>query len=83
MNILITGSNGYFGKSIIRSGIKGAVFFHGNRQTINLFDKESIKLFNKADTRCEGRDAPSTYIQPYPFLLVYACHSQQESGLCF
>jgi dTDP-4-dehydrorhamnose reductase len=53
MNILITGSNGYFGKSIIRSGIKGAVFFHGNRQTINLFDKESIKNFikqNKIDS---------------------------------
>jgi UDP-glucose 4-epimerase len=53
MNILVTGSNGYIGKSIIRSCIKNAVFFHGNRQTINLFDKDSIKTFikeNKIDT---------------------------------
>ena len=53
MNILVTGSNGYIGKSIIRSDIKNAIFFHGNRQTINLLDKESIKNFikeNKIDT---------------------------------
>jgi GDP-L-fucose synthase len=53
MNILVTGSNGYIGKSIINSNIKDVVFFHGNRQTINLFDKESIKSFikqNKIDS---------------------------------
>lgn len=53
MNVLVTGSNGYIGKSIIRSDIKNVVFFHGNRQTINLLDKESIKTFikeNKIDT---------------------------------
>ena len=53
MNILVTGSNGYIGKSIIRSDIKNAIFFHGNRQTINLLDKEAIKNFikeNKIDT---------------------------------
>ena len=53
MNILVTGSNGYIGKSIIRSDIKNAIFFHGNRQTINLLDKESIKNFikeNRIDT---------------------------------
>ena len=47
MNILVTGSNGYIGRSIINSSIKDVVFFHGNRQTINLFDKESIKTFIK------------------------------------
>jgi dTDP-4-dehydrorhamnose reductase len=47
MNILVTGSNGYIGRSIIRSAIKNIIFFHGNRQTINLFDKESIKSFIK------------------------------------
>lgn len=53
MNILVTGSNGYIGKSILNCKIKDAIFFHGNRQTINLFDKESIKSFikqNKIDT---------------------------------
>jgi dTDP-4-dehydrorhamnose reductase len=47
MNVLITGSNGYIGKSILNSKIEGVNFFHGNRQTINLFDKESIKSFIK------------------------------------
>jgi len=53
MNILVTGSNGYIGKSILNCKIKDAIFFHGNRETINLFDKESIKSFikqNKIDT---------------------------------
>ena len=47
MNVLVTGSNGYIGRSIINSNIKDVVFFHGNRQTINLFDKELIKTFIK------------------------------------
>ena len=53
MNVLITGSNGYIGKSIFNSKIENVKFFHGNRQTINLFDKESIKSFikeNKIDS---------------------------------
>jgi len=53
MNVLITGSNGYIGKSIFNSKIENIKFFHGNRQTINLFDKESIKSFikeNKIDS---------------------------------
>ena len=50
MNILITGSNGYIGRSILNSKIKGATFFHGNRQTINLFDKESIIKFIKQNS---------------------------------
>lgn len=53
MNVLVTGSNGYIGKSIINSNIRGVVFFHGNRETINLFNKESIKNFikqNKIDS---------------------------------
>jgi len=47
MNVLITGSNGYIGKSILNSKIANVVFFHGNRQTINLLDKECIKTFVK------------------------------------
>ena len=47
MNVLITGSNGYIGKSIFNSKVENVKFFHGNRQTINLFDKESIKSFIK------------------------------------
>lgn len=53
MNILVTGSNGYIGKSIFNSKIENVKFFHGNRQAINLFDKESIKSFikeNKIDS---------------------------------
>jgi len=47
MNVLITGSNGYIGKSILNSKIANVVFFHGNRQTINLLDKECVKTFIK------------------------------------
>jgi GDP-L-fucose synthase len=47
MNVLVTGSNGYIGKSIVNSCMKEITFFHGNRQTINLFDKEAIKNFIK------------------------------------
>ena len=53
MNTLVTGSNGYIGKSIFNSKIENVKFFHGNRQAINLFDKESIKSFikeNKIDS---------------------------------
>ena len=53
MNVLVTGSNGYIGRLIIKSSIKDVIFFHGNRQTINLFDEESIKTFikkNKIDS---------------------------------
>ena len=53
MNILVTGSNGYIGKSIFNSKIENVKFFHGNRQAINLFDKELIKSFikeNKIDS---------------------------------
>lgn len=45
MNVLITGSNGYIGKSILNSKIQGVTFFQGNRQTIDLFNIESIKAF--------------------------------------
>lgn len=47
MNVLVTGSNGYIGKTILNSKIEGITFFHGNRQTIDLFNKESIKIFIK------------------------------------
>ena len=86
MNILITGSNGYIGKSIIRSGIKNTIFFHGNRQTINLFDKESIKIFikeNKIDSiihcateggsRLKKDDATTFYNNILIFENLYHC----------
>jgi nucleoside-diphosphate-sugar epimerase len=49
MNVLVTGSNGYIGKSIINSGIKDIIFFHGTRQTIDLYNKDSIKEFIKSN----------------------------------
>ena len=52
MNVLITGSQGYIGKSIIDSKLKNIQTFEGSRQTINLFDKENVKNFitsNKID----------------------------------
>lgn len=86
MNILVTGSNGYIGKSIINSNIKDVVFFHGNRQTINLFDKESIKSFikqNKIDciihcatqgvSRLRTEDANSFYNNILIFENLYYC----------
>lgn len=53
MNVLVTGSNGYIGKSIINSKIDGINFFEGSRQSINLYNKDSILEFinkNKIDT---------------------------------
>jgi len=53
MNILVTGSKGYIGKSIINSQIKGINFIEGHRKNINLFDKNCIKDFirnNKIDS---------------------------------
>jgi len=86
MNILVTGSNGYIGKSIINSNIKNVIFFHGNRQTINLFDKESIKSFikqNKIDSiihcaieggsRLKKDDANTFYNNILAFENLYAC----------
>jgi GDP-L-fucose synthase len=86
MNILVTGSNGYIGKSIINSNIKDFVFFHGNRQTINLFDKESIKSFikrNKIDSiihcaieggsRLKKDDANAFYNNILAFENLYSC----------
>ena len=88
MNILVTGSNGYIGRSIINSSIKDVVFFHGNRQTINLFDKESIKTFikqNKIDcvihcaiqgtSRLKIEDANSFYNNILIFENLYHCRN--------
>jgi len=53
MNVLVTGSKGYIGKSIINSKIKGINFIEGHRNNINLFDKNCIKEFiefNKIDS---------------------------------
>jgi dTDP-4-dehydrorhamnose reductase len=53
MNVLVTGSNGYIGKSIIDSKINDVKFFEGSRKTIDLYNKDSILDFinkNKIDT---------------------------------
>lgn len=86
MNVLITGSNGYIGKSIFNSKIEGVKFFHGNRQTINLFDKDSIKSFikeNKIDSiihcaieggsRLKKDDANTFYNNILAFENLYSC----------
>ena len=44
MNILITGSNGFIGSSLIKS-LKGHSIFEGNRNTINLYSKSNIESF--------------------------------------
>jgi GDP-L-fucose synthase len=88
MNVLVTGSNGYIGRSIINSSVKDVVFFHGNRQTINLFDKESIKTFikqNKIDcvihcaiqgtSRLKTEDANSFYNNILIFENLYYCRN--------
>jgi GDP-L-fucose synthase len=88
MNVLVTGSNGYIGKSIINSNIKGVVFFHGNRETINLFNKESIKSFikqNKIDSivhcaieggsRLKADDANTFYNNILIFENLYYCRN--------
>lgn len=49
MNVLVTGSKGYIGKSIINSKIKGINFIEGHRNNINLFDKNYIKEFIKCN----------------------------------
>lgn len=53
MNVLVTGSNGYIGKSIINTQINDVNFFEGSRQTIDLYNKDCILDFikkNKIDT---------------------------------
>jgi nucleoside-diphosphate-sugar epimerase len=53
MNVLVTGSKGYIGQSIINSKNKRINYFEGSRQTIDLFNKENIKDFikkNKIDS---------------------------------
>ena len=88
MNVLITGSNGYIGKSIFNSKIENVKFFHGNRQTINLFDKESIKSFikeNKIDSiihcaiegssRFKKDDANTFYNNILIFENLYHCRN--------
>ncbi len=88
MNVLVTGSNGYIGRSIINSSVKDVVFFHGNRQTINLFDKELIKTFikqNKIDcvihcaiqgtSRLKIEDANSFYNNILIFENLYHCRN--------
>ena len=86
MNVLITGSNGYIGKSIINFNIEGIKIFHGNRQTINLFDKEAIKFFikkNKIDSvihcaieggsRLKKDDSNTFYNNILVFENLYSC----------
>jgi len=86
MNVLITGSNGYIGKSILNSKISNVVFFHGNRQTINLLDKECVKTFikeNKIDaiihcaieggSRLKKDDANTFYNNILAFENLYHC----------
>lgn len=88
MNVLVTGSNGYIGRSIINSSIKDVVFFHGNRQTINLFDKELIKTFIKQNkiecvihcaiqgtNRLKTEDANSFYNNILIFENLYYCRN--------
>ena len=86
--IILFGSNGYIGRSIINSSVKDVVFFHGNRQTINLFDKELIKTFikqNKIDcvihcaiqgtSRLKTEDANSFYNNILIFENLYYCRN--------
>lgn len=96
MNVLITGSNGYIGKSILNSKIEGVNFFHGNRQTINLFDKESIKSFIKKNNidsvihcaieggnRLKIDDANSFYNNILNFENIYHCRHLLDKVINF
>ena len=47
MNVLVTGSNGYIGNSIVESSIKDINIFKGNRDTIDLFDKHKVADYIK------------------------------------
>jgi len=88
MNVLVTGSNGYIGKSITNSKINEVRFFEGSRQTINLYDKESIFNFiktNKIDTvihcaieggnRLKKDDANTFYNNLLMFENLFSCRT--------
>lgn len=96
MNVLITGSNGYIGKSIFNSEIENVKFFHGNRQTIDLFNKESIKSFiieNKIDciihcaieggSRLKKDDASTFYNNLYIFENIFSCKNLVDKVINF
>lgn len=96
MNVLVTGSNGYIGKSIFNSKIEGVKLFHGNRQTINLFNKESIKLFIKENnidsvihcaieggSRLKKDDSNTFYNNILVFENLYSCKGLLDKVINF
>jgi nucleoside-diphosphate-sugar epimerase len=72
LNILITGANGFIGRSIVEFGLSGHELFRGSRKEIDLFDLKSISTFlkiNKIDViiHCaiEGNGSSSDTEQMY------------------
>jgi dTDP-4-dehydrorhamnose reductase len=53
MNVLVTGSKGYIGQSIINSKNKRINYFEGSRQTIDLLKKIKLILLFTAPSKAE------------------------------